>query len=147
MTALLHPRPAALLQSAQSRYVSSEKARRPGIRPAFTSLLTPLLVSGLLMALVVPAVQLSLLGPVDNFASLWLENWLVTWAFAFPVVYLAAPALVRLARFVSAPVQAADVWEAGLAFTDIAAVAARATEQHGFKVLRNLKVQEDFYRA
>lgn len=151
MTALLHPRPAALLQSAQSRYVSSEKARRPGVRPlgspAFASLLTPLLISGLLMALVVPAVQLSLLGPVDNFASLWLENWLVTWAISFPIVYLAAPAVVRLARFVSTPAQAEDAPVAGLAFTDIAAVSARATERHGFTVLRNLKVQEDFYRA
>lgn len=146
---LLHPLPGALLQSAQARATASG-TRRPGVRPlgspAFASLLTPLIASGLLAAAAVAALQLSLLGLVDDFGALWLENWLVAWAIAFPVVYLAAPLAVRVARFVSTPAQA-DPLQPGLGFADIASVSARATERHGFTVLRNLKVQEDFYRA
>jgi len=115
--------------------------RVPG-SPALASLLQPLLISGLLTALAVPALQLSLLGPVDNFASLWMENWLIAWAIAFPVVYLAAPVASRLARVLPAsnrfPAAAAGP-------IDIAA--AYSGERGGFSVSRNLKVREDFYRA
>lgn len=143
MATLTFSRTAALPRSASPR--------RPGVRPlrspAFASLLTPLLTSGFLTALAVPAVQLSLLGAVDNFASLWLENWLVAWAISLPLVYLVGPALLKAARFVSTPARSADAHVAGLAFSDIASASARATDRRGFTVLRNLKVREDFYRA
>lgn len=148
MATLTYSRTTALPRSLLPRALA---ARRPGVRPlrspAFGSLLTPLLASGLLTALLVPALQLSMLGPIDNFASLWLENWLVAWAIMTPVIYLMGPTLAKLGTFVSTPSQAADEGVAGLAFSDIAAASARATDRHGFTVLRNLKVREDFYRA
>jgi hypothetical protein len=152
MAVLLHPRPAALLQSAQARYPGGEQASRLLARlrrsPALASLSVPLLLGGVVSAIVVAALQLSVLGPVGGFFLHWLENWLLTWAIAFPVAYLAGPSLIRLVRFVSSPAPApAPQSPRGLAFTDIASASARASDRHGFSVLRNLKVREDFYSA
>lgn len=143
MTALAYSRPTALPRAAAPR--------RPGVRPlrspAVASLLTPFLMSGVLSAVAVPALQLSLLGPINNFASMWLENWLVAWAISLPAVYLLSPVLVRLARFVSSPAAESEGQAPGPVRPDIAAAPARASARHGFTVLRNLKVREDFYHA
>lgn len=139
MTTLTHLPPAASPRARQPRRTRVH----PLESPALASLLTPLLISGVLTALAVPAVQLSLLGPVNNFASLWMENWLLAWAICFPVVYLAGPAILRLARFLSVPARAPL---ARPPMVDLA-VFARGSNRHGFSVSRNLKVREDFYRA
>lgn len=143
MAVLAQSRTAALPRA----WVPNEDSEYLPRSAALASLCKPLLISGVLTAVAVPAAQWYTLGPVPNFASLWLENWLVAWAVAAPVVYLLTPFLARVARFVSSPVRREDKRGAGLAVTDIVAVSARTTQRHGFTVLRNLKVREDFYHA
>ncbi|HVL74648.1 MAG TPA: hypothetical protein VM406_01420 [Noviherbaspirillum sp.] len=140
MSAVLHPHPAALLQSAETRHLEGSLLERLGARaglsPALASLL-PAFVSGAFAGAVV---ALALGGSFSQ----WLENWLVAWAVAFPLFYLAGTPLLRAVRFVSTP---AKPEAAALGIADIASASARASQRHGFTVLRNLKVREDFYRA
>lgn len=142
MTALAYSRTAALPLAR----ILNDESKRSHRSSALASMQKPLLVSGVVTALAVPAIQLSLLGPVPHFASLWLENWLVAWAITAPLAYLLAPLISRAARFLSSPART-DIHVAGVAFSDIVSASTRASERHGFTVLRNLKVREDFYHS
>jgi hypothetical protein len=75
---------------------------------------------------------------------MWMESWLTTWPFAFPVTYLAVPLLLRLTAPVSASVKKPASRAKGIAFNDIAGVSERVTSAHGFTVLRKLKASKDF---
>jgi hypothetical protein len=110
-------------------------------------------VAGLLPALVTSAVLtasgaavagLGWYGLAPAFGALWLENWLVSWAIVFPMVYLFGSRLSSLFVYLSSPITP-DQTHSGRAVWDIAAMAARETERHGFTVLCNLKVREDLY--
>lgn len=140
MTALLLARPASPLLLAK---VVNRRRRPRGV----AGLLPALLISGVLTALVAAVAGLTWFGPIEGFGSVWLENWLVSWPIAFPVIYVAGPSFLRLLVYISSPVESNAAIAPGLSFGDIAAASAHATERHGFTVLRNLKVREDFYRA
>lgn len=151
MSALLHPRPAALLHSAERQYLSSDALGKLAARMrrshALADMLPSLLMSGVVTAVVVAVLQLTWYGPIPGFGVQWLESTLIAWPIAFPIAYFAGPTLLKLANYISSPTEADQAQRSGLTFGDIAAASARATERHGFTVLRNLKVREDYTRA
>lgn len=151
MSALLHPRPAALLHSAERQYRGADGLNRFTARvrgsKAIAGMLPSLLLTGVLSALIVAVLQLTWYGPVEGFGVKWLESWLVAWPIAFPVGYLAGPMLAKLAIYLSSPAEAEQATGSGLSFGDIVAASSRASDRHGFSVLRNLQVREDSYRS
>lgn len=107
---------------------------------SLASMLPALLLSGL-MTLVVTAVMHAMWGEsTDGFLVRWMESWLTAW----PIAYLAGPALFRLASAISAPAAQAAMCESGLAFGDIADASRRVTRRNGYTVLRGLKPAHDF---
>jgi hypothetical protein len=40
--------------------------------------------------------MLRTLGWIEGFISLWLHNWMISWAFAFPIVLLLLPFVRKL---------------------------------------------------
>lgn len=151
MSALIHPHPGALLRSAaRPNYFSTllsavvSHVRRSG---ALASLAPTFLLTGLVTGVLVAVLQLTWYGPIAGFDALWLKNWLIAWPIAFPFAYIIGPALVMFARYLASSAETSNEPVNALVFGDIAAASARATERHGFTVLRNLKVREDFQRA
>lgn len=107
---------------------------------SLASMLPSLLLTGMVTLVLVAVMRLMWMGFSDNFFRVWIESWLIAWPIAFPIAYVAGPLVVRLAaRMTSPAAKAAAVKPAGLAFSDIEDVSARATAKNGFKVRRNLK--------
>ncbi|MEX2517812.1 MAG: DUF2798 domain-containing protein [Paracoccaceae bacterium] len=73
------------------------------MHPRYAPFLFGLLVSGMMSFLVSCIATLRAVGPVENFAELWLSAWLPAWSVAFPAILLVGP-LVR--RFVHGMVRA-----------------------------------------
>jgi Protein of unknown function (DUF2798) len=62
----------------------------------YAQVLFGFILSGLMSLIVSGLSTLRALGWVDGFASLWLGNWLVSWAIAFPTVLVVAPLTRRI---------------------------------------------------
>ena len=62
----------------------------------FAPALFGFILSGLMSLAVSGVTMLRNAGPVDGFFSLWINAWLPSWAFAFPVVLVVAPITRRL---------------------------------------------------
>jgi len=54
----------------------------------------PLLLSGLMSGIISMVNMLRALGWVEGLITLWFQNWMISWAIAFPVVLVVLP-LVR----------------------------------------------------
>ena len=62
------------------------------------------LLSGMMSCIVSGLSTFRALGLGPNFAALWMGNWAVSWATAFPVVLVVAPLTRRIvARLVTKP--------------------------------------------
>ena len=55
-----------------------------------------LILSGLMSLIVSGLSTFRALGLVEGFAGLWLGNWVVSWAIAFPTVLVVAPLTRRI---------------------------------------------------
>jgi len=62
----------------------------------FAPLLFGFILSGLMSFVVSGIAMLRNAGLVDGFFGLWVNAWLPSWAFAFPVVLFVAPITRRL---------------------------------------------------
>lgn len=62
----------------------------------FAPLLFGFILSGLMSFVVSGIAMLRNAGLVDGFFGLWVNAWLPSWAFAFPVVLFVAPSTRRL---------------------------------------------------
>ncbi len=78
---------------------------RPAMIPArFAPILFGFILSGLMSFIVSGLSTYRALGLVDHFAQLWLGNWVVSWAIAFPTVLVVAPITRRIvARLIRKP--------------------------------------------
>jgi Protein of unknown function (DUF2798) len=66
------------------------------IPPKFAPILFGLILSGLMSLIVSGLSTFRALGPVEGFPGLWLGNWAVSWAIAFPTVLVVAPLTRRI---------------------------------------------------
>lgn len=62
----------------------------------FAPILFGLILSGLMSSLVSGIATLRAVGLVQGLGTLWLGNWLSSWAVAFPAVLVVAPVTRRL---------------------------------------------------
>ncbi|MGL4236440.1 DUF2798 domain-containing protein [Tabrizicola sp.] len=62
----------------------------------FAPVLFGLILSGLMSFIVSGLSTLRALGWVDDFVAVWLGNWAVSWAIAFPTVLVVAPITRRI---------------------------------------------------
>lgn len=62
----------------------------------YAPILFGLLLSGMMSLLVSGLSTLRALGLVDGFVLIWLGNWAVSWATAFPIVLVIAPITRRI---------------------------------------------------
>ena len=71
--------------------------RNPAMIPArFAPYLFGFLLSGMMSFIVSGLSTFRALGLVAHFPSLWLGNWAVSWATAFPIVLIVAPITRRI---------------------------------------------------
>jgi hypothetical protein len=68
----------------------------------YAPLLFALILSGLMSLLVSGISTLRAMGPIPQFAEMWISAWLTAWLFAFPVVLLVAPLTRRVIGFLVA---------------------------------------------
>ena len=62
----------------------------------FAPVLFGLILSGLMSLIVSGLSTFRALGLVEGFAGLWLGNWAISWAIAFPTVLVVAPLTRRI---------------------------------------------------
>jgi hypothetical protein len=62
----------------------------------FAPILFGLILSGLMSLMVSGLSTLRAVGLVEGFALLWLGNWAMSWAIAFPAVLVVAPITRRI---------------------------------------------------
>ena len=69
----------------------------------FAPYLFGFLLSGMMSLIVSGLSTFRALGLVADFPALWLGNWAVSWATAFPIVLIVAPITRRLVARLTAP--------------------------------------------
>jgi hypothetical protein len=87
-------------------FMNTSNPRFLGFRklPArYAGLVMPFLLSILMTCVVSLISTLKGVGPVANFASIWLGAWGVSWLIAFPTLLLVLPVVRRLTAAVVAP--------------------------------------------
>jgi len=62
----------------------------------FAPMLFGFILSGLMSLMVSGLSTFRAVGLIDGFALLWLGNWAVSWAMAFPAVLVVAPITRRI---------------------------------------------------
>ena len=62
----------------------------------FAPILFGFILSGLMSTIVSGLSTYRALGFVDQFALMWLGNWAISWAIAFPTVLVVAPITRRI---------------------------------------------------
>ena len=69
-------------------------ANIPKLPAKWAGIRMPLLLSGLMSGIISMVNMLRALGWVEGLITLWFQNWMISWAIAFPVVLVVLP-LVR----------------------------------------------------
>jgi len=64
----------------------------------YTSYVFAFCMSGLMSLLMSGVLTIVNLGPVPDFARLWVQGWLLAWGVAFPCVVVVMPVVRRLVR-------------------------------------------------
>ncbi|MHA5055452.1 DUF2798 domain-containing protein [Acinetobacter schindleri] len=59
-------------------------------------IIIPFILSCLMSGIISFINMLRTLGWIEGFISLWLHNWMISWAFAFPIVLLLLPFVRKL---------------------------------------------------
>lgn len=72
----------------------------------FAPYLFSLILSGMMSFVVSGFATFKSLGALAGFTGLWLQNWPVCWAIAFPTALLAAPGARALVAVVTRPIPA-----------------------------------------
>ena len=72
------------------------KNRVPKFHAKHLNWLMPLILSGIMSGAISCFNMLLNKGWSDQFISLWLHNWMISWAFAFPIVLLLLPFVRKL---------------------------------------------------
>ncbi|MFZ4409254.1 MAG: DUF2798 domain-containing protein [Paracraurococcus sp.] len=68
----------------------------------FTPILVPLVMTFFVACCVSFLLTLNSVGPIPGFVALWLKNWMVAWAFAFPAGIFALPLARRIVAMLTA---------------------------------------------
>lgn len=66
----------------------------PKLPAKWANIIVPFILSCLMSGIISFINMLRNLGWIDGFITLWLHNWMISWAFAFPIVLVLLP-LVR----------------------------------------------------
>ena len=69
----------------------------------YASILFGFILSGMMSCLVSGLSTFRALGLTPDFGMLWLGNWAVSWATAFPIVLVVAPLTRRIVGMLTAP--------------------------------------------
>lgn len=72
------------------------------ISKKYGPLLFSLILSGLMSLLVSGISTFRAIGPVSNFANLWISAWPTAWFFVFPVVLLVTPLTRKVVQLLTA---------------------------------------------
>lgn len=68
----------------------------------FTPILVPLVMTFFVACCVAFLLTVNSVGFVADFVGLWLKNWMVAWAFAFPAGIFALPLARRIVALLTA---------------------------------------------
>ena len=63
----------------------------PRLPAKWALIIIPFILSCLMSGIISFINMLRTLGWIEGFISLWLHNWMISWAFAFPIVLLLLP--------------------------------------------------------
>lgn len=68
----------------------------PKLPAKWALIIIPFILSCLMSGIISFINMLRTLGWIEGFISLWLHNWIISWAFAFPIVLLLLPFVRKL---------------------------------------------------
>ena len=68
----------------------------PKLPAKWALIIIPFILSCLMSGIISFINMLRTLGWIEGFISLWLHNWMISWAFAFPIVLLLLPFVRKL---------------------------------------------------
>ena len=68
----------------------------PKLPAKWATVVMPFMLSCLMSGIISFINMLRNLGWIDGFISLWLHNWMISWAFAFPIVLTLLPFVRKL---------------------------------------------------
>lgn len=68
----------------------------PKLPAKWALIIIPFILSCLMSSIISFINMLRTLGWIEGFISLWLHNWMISWAFAFPIVLLLLPFVRKL---------------------------------------------------
>lgn len=68
----------------------------PKLSAKWALIIIPFILSCLMSGIISFINMLRTLGWIEGFISLWLHNWMISWAFAFPIVLLLLPFVRKL---------------------------------------------------
>ncbi|MGQ8974391.1 DUF2798 domain-containing protein [Acinetobacter schindleri] len=71
-------------------------ANIPKLPAKWALIIIPFILSCLMSGIISFINMLRTLGWIEGFISLWLHNWMISWAFAFPIVLLLLPFVRKL---------------------------------------------------
>lgn len=68
----------------------------PKLPAKWATVVMPFILSCLMSGIISFINMLRNLGWIDGFISLWFHNWMISWAFAFPIVLILLPFVRKL---------------------------------------------------
>ena len=68
----------------------------PKLPAKWATVVMPFMLSCLMSGIISFINMLRNLGWIDGFISLWFHNWMISWAFAFPIVLTLLPFVRKL---------------------------------------------------
>lgn len=72
--------------------------RIPKLPPKYALVVMPLCMSGLMSGVISFVNTARALGWVQDLLAIWLGNWMLSWAVAFPTVMLVMPLVKRITQ-------------------------------------------------
>ena len=69
----------------------------PKLQAKWAMVVIPFILSCLMSGIISLINMLRNLGWIDGFFQLWIHNWMISWAFAFPIVLVLLPLVRRVA--------------------------------------------------
>ena len=68
----------------------------PKLPAKWATVVMPFMLSCLMSGIISFINMLRNLGWIDGFMNLWFHNWMISWAFAFPIVLILLPLVRKL---------------------------------------------------
>ena len=70
----------------------------PKLPAKWATIVMPFILSGLMSGIISFINMLRNLGWIDGFMNLWFHNWMISWAFAFPIVLILFTSCTQIDR-------------------------------------------------